>query len=114
MFDMLEISTNRKVKMPTALIEQQIIKTLKQKHVKYAALFGSRAKGTAKKNSDYDFLIETDPRTNFSMFDLVDLKEDLESILKTDVDLVTLGGLNRFMKDSVIKSSKVLYDDRKR
>lgn len=100
--------------MPTLLNQPQVIKTLKRHRVNYAALFGSQAKDTAQKGSDYDFLIDTDPAANFSLFDLVGLKEELESILQTDVDVVALRGLNRYMKDSVLKSTKVLYDERKR
>ena len=98
--------------MNTIKEEQKIVRALRQNHVTFAALFGSRAKDTAKKSSDYDFLIDTDPLTEFSLFDHVELKNELESTLKSKVDLVTVGGLNRHMRDNVTKTMKVIYDER--
>ena len=37
--------------------QTELIKTLKRRKVAFAALFGSRAKGNYKKNSDYDFMV---------------------------------------------------------
>ena len=95
-------------------IDQKLAITLRQNRVSFAAIFGSRAKGLAKTDSDFDILIDTDPKDNFSLLDQVKLKEDLELVLNRKVDLVTLGGLNRFMRDEVIKTMKVIYDERKR
>jgi predicted nucleotidyltransferase len=91
-----------------------IIKILRQNQIAFAALFGSRAKGNANAQSDYDLLIDTHPQAKFSLFDHVGLKDDLESALKVKFDLVTIGGLNPHMKDSVTKTMKVLYDERER
>lgn len=93
---------------------KKIIRILRQNHIVFAALFGSRAKGKTNSQSDYDLLIDAHPNAKFSLFDHVGLKDELETALKTKFDLVTLGGLNPHMRDSVIKSMKVLYDERKR
>jgi len=95
-------------------LEVKIINILRQSHVNFAALFGSRAKEKAEENSDFDFLIETDPNENFSLLGHADLQSRLEAALKQKVDLVTLNGLNRFMRDEVLKTMKVVYDERKR
>jgi predicted nucleotidyltransferase len=56
------------------------------------ALFGSVARDEAGPESDIDILIV--PNDNFSLFDLVELKQELESILGTKVDLGTWDSLN--------------------
>ncbi len=53
-----------------------------------AAIFGSFARGEAKANSDVDLLIEYRAKGK-SLFDLVDLKLELEEILGRKVDIVT-------------------------
>ena len=93
---------------------EKIIRILRQNQIAFAAIFGSRAKGNANAQSDYDLLIDAHPQARFSLFDHVGLKDELESALKAKFDLVTLGGLNRHMRDSVTKTMKVLYDERKR
>lgn len=95
-------------------MDEKVIEKLRQNHVNFVAIFGSRAKSTANDDSDFDLLVDIDPDVKFSLFDQVGLKDDLESILNRKVDLVTMGGLNRFMKDEVLKTMKVIYDERKR
>ncbi len=94
------------------LHHKKLIRTLQQKHVAFAALFGSRAKGQAKAASDYDFLVEFNPETKYTLFDIVDMKYNLEDILGSKVDVVTTGSLNHRMKDEVLRSLQVLYDER--
>ena len=91
---------------------QKLVNILRKNHVLFAALFGSRAKGSDHELSDYDILIDTDPKVGFSLFDHVGLKNELESALGSKVDLVTVGGLNRHMRDNVNATMKVIYDER--
>ena len=100
--------------MKEIIKDRQLLNILKQSNVTFAALFGSQVKGSAMASSDYDFLIDTDPDANFSLFDHIALKDRLESALKAKVDLLTIGGLNRHMRESVIKNMKIIYDERKR
>jgi len=100
--------------MKEIIENQQLLDILQQNNVTFAALFGSQAKGTAGVKSDYDFLIDTDPDVSFSLFDHIALRDQLGSALNAKVDLVTLGGLNRHMRDSVIKNMEIIYDERKR
>jgi hypothetical protein len=92
------------------LLSQTINPILKQYSVSFAALFGSRAKGGAKKDSDYDILIDYPPKSDFSLLDLVGLQQDLKKKLKTDVDVVTKNGLSPYFKKEVLSNMKVLYD----
>lgn len=54
-------------------------------------LFGSRARGDNRRDSDYDMIVETAP--GFRLFDLFAFQDDLEMILKHEVDAMTVGAL---------------------
>ena len=55
------------------------------------AIFGSVARGDDGEGSDIDFLVEF--ATDSSLFDLLHLQDELESILDCPVDVVSAGGL---------------------
>jgi uncharacterized protein len=79
-------------------IKKKVLPILKKHSVKRAAIFGSYARGEAKAKSDVDFLIEYKSK-NKSLFDLVDLKSDLEEILDRKVDLITYTQVNSRIGD---------------
>ena len=76
---------------------------LKLYKVKRIAIFGSYAKGVSRKGSDIDFLVEFMPTAD--LFDQVGLKQDLESLLKNEVDVVTSKSLNRYIRDKVLREA---------
>ena len=90
----------------------QVLETLRRNEVVFAAMFGSRAKGNAHNKSVFDLLVEFAPHAKTSLFRLVGLQDSLAHILGGPVDLVTTGGLNPLMKDEVMSSLMVLYDQR--
>src|SRR3972149_438808 len=92
--------------------QTELIKTLKRRKVAFAALFGSRAKGAEKPASDYDFLIEFEPDAKYTLFDIVEVKDNLEEILHSPVDVITTGGLSPILKEEILDSMQVLYDER--
>lgn len=96
------------------LPREQLINTLRRNHIAFAAVFGSRVKGLAKSDSDYDFLVEFNPTTKPTLYDIVEVKDNLEQILRSPVDVITTGGLNHRLKDEILSSMQVLYDERKR
>lgn len=67
-----------------------IKKAIEQIAVKYsikkAILFGSRASGTNRPDSDIDLIVEFSK--NISLITLSNLKFELENILKQDVDII--------------------------
>ena len=80
---------------------------LKHHGVKRAAIFGSFARGKAKARSDVDFLIEYKSK-NKSLFDLVDLKSDLEEILGRKVDIITYNSIYWRIKEEILKEQIVI------
>ncbi len=52
-------------------------------------LFGSVARGVVRDTSDVDIFFDLDRPQGFTLFDLVALKERMQDILGTKVDLMT-------------------------
>ena len=76
--------------------------------MQYIALFGSRARGDAKRDSDFDFLVRFErPK---SLLKVIHMERQLSRMLKRKVDLVTEGALNPLLKNSVLEDAKVLYE----
>lgn len=85
---------------------------MRRNQIDFAALFGSRAKGTASDKSDYDILIEFSPKARVGLFKYQGIEDEITSTLGHQVDLVTMGGIDKRVKGNVLKSMKVIYDYR--
>ena len=97
----------------TNILTQEQLEKLKQKFelndVVFAALFGSYAKGQATPKSDVDILINYKKEARPTYFDLIDLEEKIQNILKKKVDLVTKPALNKYIKQEVLNTMKIIY-----
>ena len=77
------------------------------KHGAYnVRIFGSFARGETKEESDVDFLVEVGPKRSF--FFPGGLVADLEYLLERKVDVVTVKGLNKALRDRVLKEAVAL------
>ena len=83
-------------------IKPKIKEILIKNNIKRAGIFGSYARGEAKKNSDVDILIEF----NGSLLALVALENKLKKSLKKKVDLLTYGGIHPRLK-KIISNEEV-------
>ncbi len=81
-------------------IKKSIVTILKKNDVSKAGIFGSYARGEAKKNSDIDILIRF--RGRKSLFDLVGLEMELKKALKRKIDLLTYNSINPRLKDRIL------------
>jgi predicted nucleotidyltransferase len=63
-------------------------------------LFGSRLRGDAGPRSDLDLLVDFEPGR--SLFDLIDLKQELEERLGCAVDIVTERALNPHLCNHIL------------
>ncbi|MFI0435630.1 MAG: nucleotidyltransferase family protein [Parachlamydiaceae bacterium] len=88
-------------------IKKKVLPILKRHAVERAAIFGSFARGEAKANSDVDLLIEYKSKDK-SLFDLVDLKSELEETLKRKVDLVTYDSIYWRLREQVLAEQVVI------
>ena len=79
---------------------------LRKRGVTSLALFGSRARGDERKDSDLDVLIDYDRTRRFTLYDLVDIKRYLSDIVGLEAHVVTRDGfgsdrLRRLLKHAV-------------
>lgn len=88
-------------------IKKRSLPILKRHAVKRAAIFGSFARGEAQSKSDIDFLIEYESKTK-SLFDLIDLKSELEDSLGRKVDIVTYNSIYWGLRDQIIAEQVVI------
>jgi len=81
----------------------EIVRPILDRHgVKEAAVFGSVARGEAGPDSDVDLLVEYPPGT--TLFDLVELKDELERALGRTVDLAHPQTLKPRIRDAILAS----------
>jgi hypothetical protein len=84
---------------------QEIIDRLRQNEpalrargVVHAALFGSRARGDNRPDSDTDIMIDIDEEAVVSVYDYVGLKEYIASLFDGPVDVVSRAGLKPYVR----------------
>ncbi len=84
---------------------QEIIDRLRQNEaalrargVVHAALFGSRARGDNRPDSDTDIMIDIDEEAVVSVYDYVGLKEYIASLFDDPVDVVSREGLKPYVR----------------
>ena len=81
--------------------------------VKELALFGSVLTEKFREDSDIDILISFSEDANHSLFDLVNMKEELEQIFGREVDLVSRRGIessrNYLRKEAILSTAEALY-----
>lgn len=82
-------------------IKNKAVPVLKNAGVIRSSLFGSAARGEMNQDSDIDFLIEF-PRGK-TLFDLVDLQNQLEANLNSKIDLVTFKSIHPLLRDQILK-----------
>jgi predicted nucleotidyltransferase len=68
-------------------------------------IFGSVARGESRDGSDADLLIEFEKGR--TLFDLIELKSDLQSLIGANVDIVTPSSL-RYVRDRVLAEAQPL------
>jgi uncharacterized protein len=74
------------------------------------ALFGSVLRDDFRPDSDVDVLVTFDPNAGWSLFDLVDMREELTTLFGRDIDLVEADGLrNPFRRRAILRSKEVIH-----
>ena len=91
-------------------VQEKIRPILEQSGVQYAGVFGSVARGDAGPDSDVDILVKFKDPPTFSAY--LHLDESLRSRLGRDVDLITEGAVNKFLRPYIEQDLKLVYGQR--
>ena len=85
----------------------------KKWNVAELAFFGSVLRDDFRPDSDIDTLVSFSPNVPVSLFDLVDMEEELSDILSRKVDVVCREGIekspNSIRKKAILESAEVMY-----
>ena len=82
-------------------------------HIVEFALFGSVLRKDFRSESDIDVLVEFEPGSKYSLFDLVQMEDELRSIFGRSVDLLTKSAIrssrNYLRRKAILGTAEVLY-----
>lgn len=81
-------------------------------HVRRLRLFGSILRSDFKPDSDIDVLVEFEPGTPVTFFDMVNMQTQLESILGRKVDFLTPGFLSEHFRQQTLDEAQTIYERR--
>ncbi|MGI8638480.1 MAG: nucleotidyltransferase family protein [Pyrinomonadaceae bacterium] len=89
--------------------KQKIIEICRRNDVSYCAVFGSFARGEATAESDVDLLVKFSKR--IGLFGFVGVEQELEKGLGRKVDLATDKMIGGYIRESVMRDLKIIYDE---
>jgi len=81
----------------------QIFTIARQYGARNVRIFGSIARGEGKRDSDLDVLVDLEPGR--SLLDIIAIKQDLEDLLNTKVDVVTEAAVSPYIRDEVLRQA---------
>ena len=82
---------------------------LRARGISRLSLFGSIARGEARAKSDLDLLIEVDPHSHFSLFDLVDLQDELNPLLGRHAHFAFAAKLRPWLRREILAEAISIF-----
>ena len=80
------------------------------------ALFGSILRDDFQRDSDIDVMVQFFPNSHNTLFDLVQMEDELKQIFNRDIDLVTRKGIsnsqNYLRREAILNSARIIYESR--
>lgn len=74
------------------------------------ALFGSVLREDFRPDSDVDVLVEFEPAARHSLFDIVNMRDELAELFGRPVDLVEKSALrNPFRRHEILRTHQIIY-----
>lgn len=90
--------------------ENELIEIVKNFKIKEIYFFGSILREDFSASSDIDILIVFQENSNYSLFELMDLKEKLELCLNRKVDIVEKDGItNPYRRKEILSTARRIY-----
>jgi uncharacterized protein len=84
-------------------------KPLRERGLSSLAIFGSVVRSAARPDSDIDVLVDVTRDVQFSLIDLVAVKDFLEDQVGRRVDVVTKEGLEPAVRDHVLREAETVF-----
>ena len=85
---------------------QDVLACAARRGASRVTVFGSVARGEDNANSDIDLVVDLAPGT--SLFGLMDMQEELETLLGVSVDLGTYDGLKEWVRPDIERDGILL------
>jgi predicted nucleotidyltransferase len=97
--------------IPDTVVPVKKIVAFCKKHpiIAKLSLFGSALHGQLRPTSDIDLLVEFETGKTPSLFTLINLEDELTSIVGRKTDLRTPEELSRYFRNEVLTNAKTLY-----
>jgi uncharacterized protein len=95
---------------PGIVLPEAVIADICRRHqVRELSLFGSAVRGELRPDSDIDLLVDYFPTARPSLFDLIEMKDELSDLLGRKVDLGVKRALKPRYKDHILAEAHVIY-----
>jgi len=89
---------------------ETIAEFCRRHHIRKLSLFGSVLRDDFRPDSDVDVLVEFEADVRYSLFDFVDMHDELAFLLGRQVNLVDVRTLrNPFRRYEILRTQEVIY-----
>lgn len=99
-----------RLNLPISISEVLIQDFCQRHHIRWLALFGSVLRDDFRPESDIDVLVEFDSQHVPGLIGLLQMQEELASLMDRPVDLLTPRFLHRQIRQQVLDEAQVIYD----
>ena len=97
---------------PRLSITQDALRAFCRVHaVRELAVFGSALRGDFGTDSDVDVLIDLAPEARVGLIGLQRMRDELTRIFSRPVDLLTKNGINRHIRDDILRDARVIHSE---
>ena len=101
---------NTDIMNPQISISQTDIQAFCRAHaVRELSIFGSAVREDFGANSDVDVLIDLAPGARVGLISLQRMRDELQRIFGRPVDLLTKNGINRHIRDDILREAQILH-----
>ena len=99
-------------RLPIDIAHEQLVAFCQRWKIRELALFGSALRNDFSPNSDVDLLVTFGEDANWSLFDHVQMQQELEALLKRKVDLLTRRAVeqsqNAIRRNAILSTARTL------